>query len=92
MSTIRLGPGVVSIAPPGTDPNDVASWQVLGTATGADLILDEPDPPPMVWPLTSRTITFTSRTRLTWCGYRTLLRRTSPHARRVKTAYHRRRR
>ncbi|WP_436759358.1 hypothetical protein [Streptosporangium sp. V21-05] len=109
---INIGPGVLRIAPPGTDPDELASWQVIGATAGCnltlraaastswpnqpaigattvcDLVLDEPDPPLMVWPPTPRTIIFAAR--LTWCGHLVLFRRTSPHARRVKTAYHQR--
>jgi len=91
VSSIILGPGVAFIAPIGTDPDDHASWQAIGTTGPINLVLDEPEPPPMVWPPGSRTIT-SRRSMLTWYGHWVLFRRAHPRARRVKTAYHRRRR
>jgi hypothetical protein len=84
----------VYIAPPGTDPNDTANWQAIGTtAAPIVLTLDESEPLLPWGPFAPYTITITaSRSGLTWFGYRTLFGRTHPHARRTKTEYHRRRR
>lgn len=91
-SIITVGPGVAFVAPVGTDPEDHANWLVLGATGPNHLILDETELLPMVWPPGPCTITLTARVRVSWAVYKAFTGRNCPRARRVKTAYHRRRR
>lgn len=93
MASLHFGPGRVSIAPPGTDPNE-PGWTAIGwvepDALDHGLVYEQE--PPIAWHAPAGPITITLKARISWFGYRWAFERTSPRARRLKREYHRRRR